>query len=296
MRNLPSWNPHLAERLNYYSIPPLTDPFRARVFWFKAYSSEDLDSPLAGENHSHAFHELHYILNGSVLYDFPGREPVRLDEMHLILIPPYTPHQIMEEQGKVLRFVVGLEFSDSYTDGTLRELYRSLSIAEPFIGKVNDRILPAFAHAIEEMKAPSVLTGYLLRNDVFQLLCDVLRQLKSNVTTSGIGGMEDARIALAKRFILTNLSNRFTSGDVAEAAGISTRQLERLFLRSEYCTLTEYVHRFKIGKAKHLLNTTKLTLHEISEQLGFSSEYYFNSFFKTHTGITPGNYRKSSRL
>ena len=43
-----------------------------------------------------------------------------------------------------------------------------------------------------------------------------------------------------------------------------------------------------------VMNESELSLKEISERLNFANEYYFNTFFKKYSGMTPGEYRKMS--
>ena len=54
----------------------------------------------------------------------------------------------------------------------------------------------------------------------------------------------------------------------------------------------EYITKIRIDKAKHLLETTSLSLSEISEMTGFASQSYFSTAFKNNVGMTPSQYKK----
>ena len=56
----------------------------------------------------------------------------------------------------------------------------------------------------------------------------------------------------------------------------------------------EYITKLRIDKAKHLLETTALSLSEISEMTGFTSQSYFSTAFKTSVGMTPSQYKKKA--
>ena len=43
----------------------------------------------------------------------------------------------------------------------------------------------------------------------------------------------------------------------------------------------------RVEKAKYFLNGTELSLHEIAELCGFSSEFHFSRGFKQLNGIPP---------
>ena len=54
----------------------------------------------------------------------------------------------------------------------------------------------------------------------------------------------------------------------------------------------EYITRIRLEKAKALVETTGLSIVEISEMTGFTSQSYFSTAFKAYTGMTPSQYKK----
>ena len=61
-----------------------------------------------------------------------------------------------------------------------------------------------------------------------------------------------------------------------------------------WIVMLDYIQLAKIDEAKVLLLYTKKSISEISSYLAFSSQSYFSSIFKKHTGYTPSEYQKSS--
>lgn len=49
-----------------------------------------------------------------------------------------------------------------------------------------------------------------------------------------------------------------------------------------------------LTEAKRLLYWSDITAREVSLELGFETDGYFNRFFKKYTGMTPGEYRKTA--
>lgn len=83
-----------------------------------------------------------------------------------------------------------------------------------------------------------------------------------------------------------------TLQEVADAAGIS-----RTYFSSTFKELTgekywDYLSRYRIEKAKTLLKETGLSQAEISEKVGYNSEYHFSRKFKEIVGISPNKFRK----
>lgn len=57
----------------------------------------------------------------------------------------------------------------------------------------------------------------------------------------------------------------------------------------------EYITKIRIEKAKSLIETTPLTIAEISDMTGFASQSYFSTAFKNYTGMTPSQYKQTSK-
>ena len=49
----------------------------------------------------------------------------------------------------------------------------------------------------------------------------------------------------------------------------------------------EYINRSRVEKAKELLNTSEITLEDISEQLGLYDTSHLYKLFRKYTGTTP---------
>lgn len=56
----------------------------------------------------------------------------------------------------------------------------------------------------------------------------------------------------------------------------------------------EYILKVRIDMARRYLSETGMTIAEISDKLGFSSQRYFSTAFKRATGLSPSEFRKSS--
>ena len=79
---------------------------------------------------------------------------------------------------------------------------------------------------------------------------------------------------------------------IAEAVGVTSGYLSRVFSASEGKTLIHFVSEKKIGKSKQLLEDEKNSIRMIATEIGFSSPSYFIRFFKKFTGVTPKQYRE----
>lgn len=69
--------------------------------------------------------------------------------------------------------------------------------------------------------------------------------------------------------------------------------LSRLFSESEDATIEKFIIQQKIEKVKELLEYDELNLNEIAWKMGYSSSAHLSAQFKTITGLTPSQFKKS---
>lgn len=77
---------------------------------------------------------------------------------------------------------------------------------------------------------------------------------------------------------------------IAEAAGVSVRKLNDLFLQYLHNTPGRYMIDRRITYAKELLSTRRFSVRETAELAGFTSVEFFIREFRQYTGKTPGKY------
>ena len=104
----------------------------------------------------------------------------------------------------------------------------------------------------------------------------------------------DRMPSLVKNIIsLLNTTDGIINGipSVLKRYTYSPIYLSRLFKQHMGITMTDYLKNVRLNYAELYLQTTSLTLEEITEQIGLSSVSYFNKIFKEKHEITPVKYR-----
>ncbi len=77
----------------------------------------------------------------------------------------------------------------------------------------------------------------------------------------------------------------------ADKLNLSSSYLSDMLKKETGKNLQEQIHYYVIEKAKNILLNSKLTVSEISYQLGFEYLQYFSRLFKNKTGVSPNQYR-----
>ena len=80
--------------------------------------------------------------------------------------------------------------------------------------------------------------------------------------------------------------------DIAASAHLSPVYFHNIFSTAVGKTPYEYLTRLRLEESKRLILMGELSMAEIAEQCGFSSQSYFNAVFKQKNGETPSEYRR----
>ena len=106
------------------------------------------------------------------------------------------------------------------------------------------------------------------------------------VHTSGL-------VKQAIAFFHQNYTRPVTRWEIAEAVGVSEDYISRVFNRELNISPWDYLNRYRILQAKHLLMNTTDTIGAIARQVGFKDQAYFSRVFHKVTGMSPQAFRES---
>ena len=105
----------------------------------------------------------------------------------------------------------------------------------------------------------------------------------------------DALVENVKSYIRSNIEFNVTTSQVASVFHYNKSYLGRRFKAEAGMSIAEYLHAKRLAAAKEYLLKTTLNVLEISERCGYSEVSYFNRLFKSATGKTPSEYRKTEK-
>lgn len=98
-------------------------------------------------------------------------------------------------------------------------------------------------------------------------------------------------ISAAEEYIRKHIDS-VTVQELADALGVQGRTLRNIFYSAADISPKNFITRIRMTTAGYMLTSTEATLEDISQRLGFSSQYHLSKNFKEHFGITPIKYRK----
>lgn len=105
-----------------------------------------------------------------------------------------------------------------------------------------------------------------------------------------------AQVPAASRVVIEYIEAHATDYDicldsVAEACGISTKQVSRIARNVVDMSFKEYVSSLRMRRAMAMLKSG-LSSTETAHEVGYSDISHFTKVFRAHTGVTPGKYRE----
>ena len=94
-------------------------------------------------------------------------------------------------------------------------------------------------------------------------------------------------------YIRLNLDKKITNAELSYIAGYHEYHLNRIFQKHTGKTVHQYIIDARIHTAKRMLATTEMSVSDIAESAGFNSSTHLCACFKSQTGLSPAQYRKS---
>ena len=232
------------------------------------------------------FSSIGLILNGTGTIIVNGREmtPVR---GQLYLLPAGTVQTFFNDgKNPYLKYFCHFnvrihgselfEFMDAPLCITPADPDRAAALFEKLIASHNEKSLASFVRAKQCM---------------MDLLAFYLDSCPEG-SLSLIENTSDAAVNKAIAYAESHLDQAVSVAQMAEIAGYHPSHFTRLFRRRFGVSPAQFVSRKKAESAMDQLTKTNRSIADISNALGFSTQFYFCSFFKKQTGMTPSEYRQ----
>lgn len=115
------------------------------------------------------------------------------------------------------------------------------------------------------------------------------------VRTSETQRQHRADIRPIRRYLEAHYQENITLEGLSRDFAISKEYLCAVFKKETGCTLTEYLTRIRLDKARDLITHYRLPLQKIPEMVGYMDVPHFYRSFKRRFGLTPGAMREAGK-
>ena len=230
--------------------------------------------------HLHEYSEVLFCKKGKADVVVRGKA-LTLSENQLIFIPPNCVHEYMCRNCEVVCAV----FSNGYIPFFFHELSGRTIISEPI--DVSD--IPYVTSRLTDLvgENASAISGCL------NLICDLV--LKRSKFSDG----EFLDSNLFQK-VITYISEHYTEEITLKALAVRFGYNEK-YLSYSLHSLTGINFRrllsvYRVNHSKKLLSETDKSITDVAFESGFSAINSFNRVFKSITGATPLEYRKTAQI
>lgn len=236
--------------------------------------------------HCHDFYEIEWIIDGCGMQILNGnRYP--LQKGNLYLLRPTDFHTVIPNGTLQLYNIAfdGTLLSDEIEDFPVND-GDNFAFLNGELYEIVKSTVASLCYECEAERPHSVL----IQQNLLEYLTVLILRAREHKSVPQRG--EKIRTALS--LIRQNYSD-ITPTDVAAAVGYNRSYFSYWFRDTIGITFTEYVNALRLSEGKRLLLSTDKTATEIGFSIGFSSFSGFLKEFKKKYGITPTEFRKSSR-
>lgn len=151
---------------------------------------------------------------------------------------------------------------------------------------------------MDSVPEPDPLREQLLKTEIEYLILSLMRghsterkkraesfrQMQQRTTLT-----EDIR-----QYLQENMEQSIRLDMLSERFCYSGSSIKRIFREETGCTVTDYLTRLRIDRAKELLTETDASVSAVAEAVGYSGVFYFSDAFKKATGLCPTAYRRAA--
>ncbi|MFT3892807.1 MAG: substrate-binding domain-containing protein [Anaerolineales bacterium] len=111
-----------------------------------------------------------------------------------------------------------------------------------------------------------------------------------------LSGEAQRLVRKAMAYIHEHFADSITRRDIAQHVSIAEDYLTFCFRQELGTTPIKYLQRYRINRAKQLLQENATSITEIARLVGFSDSGYFSRIFHRETGVSPEAFRRNPNL
>lgn len=199
-------------------------------------------------------------------------------------------------------YSLGKEISDTRKEVFLKEAEAFFSvrkIRQKECLQIINRILQSMGEQTgpacisEEDREETIWNLILYSSNVRQLFLNLRRMLDERQLYTKAESSENL-MKKVECYILENMAEPITAAVLSSEFGLVAPYLSTLFKEYSGYTLSQYIQKIRLDRAKNLLEMDEEILaKDVAEMVGYPNPLYFSKVFKKKIGVYPSEYRKN---
>lgn len=181
---------------------------------------------------------------------------------------------------------------------SLRESYEDIDFVEEIFVIDRDRITCTGGIAPMDMMLTLVKQDFgkvLVAEISDQFIVERVRDShdRQHIPLAARVGFSNRALVDVASLMEANFEEPLTAIELADLAGLSLRQVQRMFRKSLGTTPTKYYLRMRLQRARELLLQSEMSITQIAIACGFQSTCHFSKSYRALYGCTPRSERQS---
>lgn len=252
--------------------------------------------PLAviGEHRHADLYEL-TVATGGCATVYTNGVPRRIKSGDIFLSFPRELHDIRVSEGEKFEYDFFAFSADAPLCGELSSLALENACPEQRIFR-DERIAYLIALAIAELAGEDTHRDEMIYSMMKQIIIFVLRDFESAERRTANVTAPDILCQNLMSYIDSHIYTISSLKEVSEHFKYNYSYLSSLFKRTTGNTLSDYCRTRRLEIARTLIEEGKKSLWEISELLGYSTQFAFSAAFKKHFGVSPKSYKPNNEI
>ncbi|MBO2517355.1 MAG: hypothetical protein CW338_08810 [Clostridiales bacterium] len=229
------------------------------------------------------FHVIHFILSGKGVFRIDGKEFSLSGGQGFYAPPDREVCYIADNDDPWEYRWIGLTGTNAVIalNSTVLPLQSVFTVRD--VSVYANRLSNAYFYAMSDEPG----NEYRMLSEIYSLLADLQHELTS-VKNGNVSSAEYVKrcISLIREFYNTDL----TISEMCEKVFVSRSYLFRMFKLYYDMSPSEYLTRFRLEKAREIIQNEGQNIRNVGEMVGFVSPSYFAKRFREAYGMTPKKY------
>ena len=254
------------------------------VYNFGGYFSIDKTEEWKFGEHAFEQCKFYFIVEGGCTITIDGKE-YHGKAGDWFFIPSKTLHSYANDKsGRFSKY--WMHFNLYPDEGVLTGLgVKHVVKVEP-----NSQARKLFEKFFKIYKSDALVDKLVVKSILLELIAEYLK--KARPEGISVKSRADERMDKLLRYINENLDKALTNEILAEKYFTHPNHFIRAFKEQVGVTPAKYINSRRMERAKLLLESTDLTVSEITERIGLKDSAHFSRLFKEHYNMPPTTYKK----
>ena len=248
--------------------------------------------------HSHTFFELAYIIHGNAIHTLDGNW-VTVKPGDYLFIEPGSVHSFSKTEKNDKLTVINCIFTPELIFGNSNNKTMTFMdlLSAPMLNIDVNKIIGAPAFYVFRDSNNYILNMlYAMQYEYSNKMTNyfqIMKNLLNSIIMSSIRQVSSKEIqninpvTMIKDYVSLHYAENDILTQLSKTSYYSAQYLSSRFKADTGETFKSYLQRVRCDVAEQLMNSTNMTVLEVSEAIGYKDVKYFQEVFKKHKNVTP---------